>query len=90
MKRTWSAAVLSICFGLLLATTWLLLTPPPVFAATGTVDRSGRKIVSCAAQACYCHNGYGCDACNQQPDGKWKCVTTRCRSSDELEEEGQV
>lgn len=84
MKRPLLASALSICFSLVAITSWLLLTPTPALAATGTANCSGGQTVSCSADACWCFDGYGCDACNKQSNGTYKCTTTRCKSDDEL------
>jgi len=75
MKRRWLTAVLSICFGLLIATTWLLLTPTPVSAATGSADCGNGKHVYCNAADCDCTDGVGCTATNPfQPSVFTGCI----------------
>lgn len=83
MRRTLLASALSACFGLIVATSWVLLTPTPAFAAEGSAKCSGGKTVTCEAQSCICWDNMGCTACNQGSDGKWNCSETKCQKTDE-------
>jgi hypothetical protein len=75
MKRTWMVSVLSLCFCLLFATTWIMLNPVPAYAATGTADCGNGLQVSCNAADCDCTDGIGCIATNPyQPSVFTGCI----------------
>lgn len=65
------------------ATFWLLLTPTPAFAATGSANCAGGKPVTCAAEICHCTDNVGCSACNTGANGNITCEHTNCKKSEE-------
>lgn len=61
MRKTWLASAASLCFGLAVATSYLLLTPVSALAATGYANCPNGK-VTCSAYKCGCTDGAGCIA----------------------------
>ena len=62
-KRNFLASVLVVCFGLVGLSSWLILNPIVVFAASCTANCSGGRTVSCGggnATVCTAINGSGC------------------------------
>lgn len=62
MKKTWLATAATLCFGLAVATTYLLLTPVTALAATGYAKCGINPTVYCTAYKCACIENIGCTA----------------------------
>ncbi len=60
MRRAWTASLLTICSGLVVATAYLLTTPPTASAATGTADCGGGITATCSGEICSCTDNVGC------------------------------
>jgi len=74
MKRAWLTFTLSLCFGLVVATAYVLLLATPVLAATGTATCKNAPSVTCAAYRCNCSDGIGC----LEEDANGNESVTRC------------
>ena len=84
MRKTWLASAASLCLGLAVATSYVLLTPVSALAATGYANCKDAPRVTCDAYICACTDNAGCiavDASGKQtaiPCG----VPTRSRDGD--------
>jgi predicted Na+-dependent transporter len=62
MRKALLSSTVAVCFGLMLATGWLLATPVPAHAqmAICTARCGGGKSVSCAGSSCVATDYDGC------------------------------
>lgn len=87
MRKTWLASAATVCFGLAVATTYLLLTPVPAHAATGYANCTNGR-VTCEAYICACTDNRGCIA--QDSAGKQTWIDCSTAKKDGVTEVGTV
>ncbi len=62
MKKGWLSFTVLVYLILVAFSTWLLISPPGVQAATCTASCAGGRSVTCTGDSCTANDGHGCSS----------------------------